>query len=234
MTDLVTFVMVVSNSMPHIQATISSLYQSTNYPFTLIIVESESTDGTQEYLDHLATIHNNIKIIHTKKEGTVKAFNVGIRATEKGSHVFLCHDDVYFFKWYMKDWLDICMNTLKNNPKMGLLIPMSGGGISGPDYVDGLFWAGTWSTLIRNEVIEKFGKEMFLDENFGKGFGDDIDMTYRTLKLGYTLCRLEFWIDHHRLSEHKYESNPDAEEIKKKNALYFRKKHDLIPVGVAQ
>ena len=127
----------------------------------------------------------------------------------------------------MRDWLQRCINILKNDPSIGILIPMNGGGTSGSDYIEGFIWAGSWSVLIRNDAIEKLGKEMFLDENFGKGFGDDIDMTYRINKFGYILGKTEFWIDHHRLSEHRYENNTDAEKIKKQNAEYFRKKYKL-------
>jgi len=225
--EKITFVLVAHNSMPHIQATINSLVESTRYPFKLIIVESESVDGTKEYVDYLSRISNDISVIHTKKEGTIRAFNIGIRNAEKDNHIFLCHDDTYFFKWYAKDWLHEFMNLLKNDSSVGIIMPLSGGGTSGPEYIDKFVWAGTWSTLIRKEAIEKLGKEMLFDENFGKGYGDDIDLSYRIVKEGFNILSTWFWIDHHRLTEHHNNDDILVEDVKKKNSEYFRKKHKL-------
>lgn len=221
--EKVTFVLTACNSMPHIRATIESLYKSTSYPFKLIIVESESTDGTKEYVDSLI---GDIKVIHTKREGTIKAINTGIKEADKDSHIFLCHDDIIFFSWYMRDWLVYFMNIIKDD-SIGIVIPVNGGGISGEDYIYGFSWAGTWSTLIRKEAVNKLGREKFLDENFGKGYGDDIDMTYRVVKEGYNVAKYPIWIDHHRLTEHKNNDDINIEEYKKRNSKYFKEKHKL-------
>jgi len=225
--EKVTFVLVSHNSMPHIKESISSLFGSTSHPFKLIIVDSESTDGTKEYIEQLASVYSNIKIIHTKREGTVKAINVGIRNADDDNHIFLFHDDVCFFKWYLRDWLAMFLNTIKHSPDVGILLPITGGGVSGPEYINDFFWAGTWSSLIRKEVVAKLGKEMFLDEAFGNGYGDDIDMSYRCVIEGYKIARVECWIDHHGLTSHSNNDNIMVEEIKKKNAAYFRKKHNI-------
>lgn len=222
--EKVTFILTACNSMPHIRATIESLYKSTEYPFKLIIVESESTDGTKEYLDSLI---GDIKVINTKRAGTIKAINIGIRESDKDSHIFLCHDDVYFFRWYMRDWLVYFMNILKDD-SIGIVTPLNGGGVSGEDYIHGFSWAGTWSTLIKNEVVNKLGREQFLDEKFGKGYGDDIDMTYRIYNEGYKLAKAYLWIDHHRLGEHRNDQTiEDIEKYKQRNSKYFKEKYNL-------
>lgn len=226
--EKVTFIIPVHNSMPHIQATIDSLFKSTKHPFKLLIVESESIDGTKEYVNYLAKTSENIKVIYTKKEGTIKAINAGIREADKDSHIFLCHDDVVFFKWYMRDWLKDFVQDFEKSSDIGIMTFFNSGGISGPEYLEGFRWIGTWAVLIRNTVVDKLNREMFLDENFGVGYGDDIDMTYRILEAGYTIGVANMWIDHHRYGEHKNnEVIKDVEKHIAKNAKYFRIKHNL-------
>lgn len=225
--EKVTFVLVTHNGLPHVQATVNSLFTSTNYPFKLIIVESESTDGTTEYVNYLEKSSPNVTVLHTKKEGTIKAFNAGIRASDADSYIFLCHDDVFFFRWYGRDWLRTFMSFFEYEDDIGIIIPVNGGGTSGDDYADGFNWAGTWSTLIKKDVVNLLGRDMFFDEEYGKGYGDDIDMSFRVVASGYRIIMTWFWIDHHRLTEHYNNDDIEVEEIKKRNSAYFKRKFGI-------
>lgn len=149
---LVSIILPVSNSMPHLKAMIDSLYNSTNFPFRLIIIESESKDGTKQYVDNLFEEKDNVEVYHTKKRGLVKAINYGIKKCD--TDVYLTQDDVIHFRLYGRDWL-FDMWKVSQNQKVGLVIPSNGGGISGEDYIKGFKWAGTWSLYIPRKTINK-------------------------------------------------------------------------------
>ena len=82
-------------------------------------------------------------------------------------------------------------------------------------------------TLMKNEVVNKLGRNNFLDEEYGKGYGDDIDLTYRMMNAGYKLVSAYSWIDHHRMTEHYNNDDIEVEELKKKNSKYFKKKFGI-------
>lgn len=70
---------------------------------------------------------------------------------------------------------------------------------------------------------EKF-KFQLLDEDFSPGPGDDISFSYRVVKAGLQIYVANFWVDHHRQTEN---FNDNIEDIKARNANYFRIKHGL-------
>ena len=224
MNNKVTICILTCNSMPHIVSTINSILENTHYPnYEILINDSESTDGTKKYLSLLEKLYQHIKVIHTKKEGFIKALNTNIKEVKEGD-ILLTHDDVLFPKLYMKCWL-IEMIKMSNLPNAGIITSMNGGGVSGSDYINGFPWVGTWCLFLLRETLNKVG---LFDENFGIGFGDDIDFTYRVIKGGLNIYRANFAVDHHRMTEHVNEISTEFEETtKKRNAEYFRKKHKL-------
>lgn len=219
----VTILMITHNSIPHIIYTIDSIINNTHYPCELLIVESESDDGTDKYCDWLTKHHNNIKVLHTKKEGVIKSFNTGLKHIKEGD-VLLTHDDVIFPKLYRKEFLAEFVKFKNIFKDVGLITSLNGGSISGPEYLKGLRWAGTWCTYIPRETLDKVG---IFDEGFHPGNGEDIDFSFRVQKIGLKIHNMYFSVDHHRFTEHTSDDSMDVEKIKKKNALYFRKKHNI-------
>jgi GT2 family glycosyltransferase len=206
------------NSGKYIQIAIDALINRTQYPFKLILIESESTDGTAEVCDFYADTNKDIIVYHTKKEGLVKAINYGIQMAED-LDVYLMQDDIIVPRLFERDWLAELVKASKEKD-CGIVVTLNAGGISGPDYINGLFWAGTWSTFIPRSTINKIG---LFDENFSPGCGDDIDYSYRIYKDGLRLYMTDFWVEHHRKTEHFNQS----EELKKEHAKLFRKKWKL-------
>jgi GT2 family glycosyltransferase len=203
-----------------LQAAIENILFHTQHPFILFLVESGSTDGTDKVCDHFARKYRNIVAFHTPKEGITKAINFGIK--QAGTRdVYLTQDDVILPGLYGRDWLTELVNISKTIKKIGLVTTIKAGGVSGPSYIDGFTWIGTWSMYIPRSTIDKVG---LLDENFSPGPGDDIDYTYRVVKAGLKLFIANFWVDHHRMTEN---FNDDVPEIKKRNSDYFRKKHNI-------
>jgi GT2 family glycosyltransferase len=214
----IAIVIPVHNSGPLLSICLDCILNRTQYPFKIILVESESTDGTAELCDTYAENNENIDVYHTPKEGLITAMNFGIDMAGD-LDVFLTQDDVIFPRLYGRDWLTELVKAQKDN-KAGLVTTIRGGGVSGPDYIEGMPWVGTWSMFIPRSTINLIGK---FDENFNPGCGDDIDYTYRVFLANLPVIEANFWVDHHRRSEHINEDK----KIIKEHAEYFRKKWKL-------
>jgi GT2 family glycosyltransferase len=229
----VTILLPTHNDMPYIVHTVDSIINNTFYPFKLLIIESESTDGTARYCDWLKINYSNtISVIHTKKEGMVKAVNIGLNAIKegvntgfsaiKGGDVFLTHADVIFPKLYARNWLFefVKLALIEDTGLVTSLFP-TGGGISGPDYINNFIWVGTWACYIPRRTLDKIG---IMDENYNPGMGDDIDYSWRVVNVGLQLRYTNFSIEHHRMKDYP---NERIEGLKEKHADYFRKKLNL-------
>lgn len=214
----VAIILPVYNVIDHIKPMILNLYNSTNFPFKLIIVDGFSDDGTEDYCSALSNsdvmLNRDIEFYQIPKKGLANAINYGI--SKAGNlDVYLTQADVIHFRLYGRDWLlEMYNNSKKRN--MGIVMGLGAGGISGPTFIEGLKWAGTWSTYIPRKTIKKVG---LFDENLGPG--DDIDYSYRVGKAGLKGIICDFWVQHHRLTDHA-----DADEEKKivRMGRYFKKK----------
>lgn len=220
----VAVVLTAYNSMPHIELAINSLLSSTNHPLKIIIIESESTDGTAERCDKYAKNDERIKVIHNKKEGVTKAVNDGIK--EAGDlDVFLTQCDVIFPKRHALDWLRDMVMVSKTYKNCGIVTCHGGGNISGPTYINGFPYTGTWAMFLPRKTINKIG---LFDEDF-QGPGDDIDYSYRLNLAGLHSYVINYWVDHHRMLE--YQKDEDKEDkfgpAYIKNAEFFKKKWGL-------
>jgi glycosyltransferase involved in cell wall biosynthesis len=214
----VAIIMPVHNSKQYLQIALDCIINRTKYPFKIILVESESTDGTDKVCEYYANEYDNIEVYHTKKQGIVKAINFGIDMAGD-LDVYITQDDVLHPRLYNRDWLEELVKA-KHYKDCGAVVSIQAGGVSGPDYLDGLPWAGTWSLFIPRKTINKIGK---FDEAFSPGCGDDIDYSYRIFQAGLQIYVANFWVDHHRTTEHF----ADREELKREHARYFRQKYKL-------
>ncbi len=209
------------NSMPYLKYAVESLFNSTEFPFKLILIESESTDETTEYCDELAK-KIDIEAYHIPKKGLTNAINFGI---EKAGDldVYLTQDDVIHFKLLGRDWLKEMYEGAKNQ-EIGQITTLGGWGVSGEEYLKGLRWVGTWSNYIPRRTINEVG---LFDENMGPG--DDIDYSYRIFKKNKQIVLMNYWVQHHRLTSH---GKVDDHMVIMKMANYFRNKHKLDQTNV--
>lgn len=97
---MTTIILPVHNGLDGTKRTVESLYNSTNTPFELLFVESESTDGTKEYIEELMKNKPNVRVIWGKKEGLPKAMNLGI--TNCTGDVIITQNDVDFHRYPWK------------------------------------------------------------------------------------------------------------------------------------
>lgn len=214
----------IHNDLESLQAMIESLMTSTNAYDEIILLESESTDGCAEFCEHLSQIYQKIRVIHTKKEGPLKAYNKLFDIAKTGKYdLFLTQTDVLFPKLYKKDWLSI-MRSIVQNEEVGAVTCINGGGISGPDYINGFEWLGGWATYFPYRTMEKIGG---YDENFIGGWGVDIDYSYKIQLAKLKIIKINFWVHHHMQNNREHDNSSKSEEEKQKAAKYFRRKYKL-------
>ncbi len=202
-------------NLQYLKITIKCLFDSTSFPFKLILVESESTDGTADYCDYLAKEKDNVEVYHRPRKGLPEAINF---AMEKAGDldVYITQDDVIHFRLLGRDWLSEMYETAKGK-NVGMVTTRGGYGKSGPDNVDGMNWVGTWNMYLSRKVINAVGK---FDEKMRAG--DDIDYSYRCFKNGLGFAVIEYWTQHHRFTEH---SPGDTSKVQKEMAKYWRNKY---------
>ncbi len=223
----------VHNGLESLKIAVESIINSTTYPFTMIFIESESTDGSAEYLDRLSmTTHipkvneNRFEVIHTKKEGPLKAYNMLFQiAKKRGCDLYLTQTDVKHFQLYKRDWL-FEMHEIAKKPEIGLIAPEGAWGkteICKPE-IDTFYWIGGWSCYIPNRIINEFGG---YDTGYEIGDKVDIDYSFMVFKKGYSLAKLDYYVQHHWMIDHEHENMTDINEIRKRTTEYFRRKHVL-------
>jgi len=201
-----------------------SLVSSTRAYDKIVIIESESTDGSRELCEQFKKTNPKLEVIHTPKEGPLKAYNRLFKlAKERKCDLFLTQTDVLFPVLYKRDWLGI-MKDIAKNETIGAITSINGGGVSGPTYIDGFEWLGGWCTYYPYRTIEKVGG---YDEDFPNGYGVDIEHTYRIYQSGLNILKLNYWVDHHMMNAREHDNHPDVEKHKKACQIYFRKKHKL-------
>ncbi len=203
------------NSMPYLKVTIKCLFESTKFPFHLILIESESTDGTAKFCDDLAKEKDNVEVYHIPKKGLPNAINFGIEKA-RDLDVYITQDDVIHYRLLGRDWLAEMHFLAKNDKKIGMVTSLGGYGISGPSYVEGMRWVGTWNLYLPRTTINTIGT---FDEKMGPG--DDLDYSYRCMKKDLGISIIDYWVQHHRLTDH---GAVDSEEVKKQMSDYFKNK----------
>lgn len=213
----VAIIIPTKDNIAQLKNAVNSILYHTSYTYRLIIIESESTDGTAEYTDELARRYSFIKVYHTKAEGSIKAVNFGILKTQD-EDIYLTQDDVIIdSKGY--NWLRI-MNLEAQKLEVGIVTTLGGIGVSGNTYYEGLRWVGTWSMYIPRTTINLIG---IFDPNFK--IGEDIDYAYRVKLAGLKISILPLHFEHHqkRATPHQDQS----ESIKREASIYFKQKHNL-------
>lgn len=216
----------VYNDLIQLKEVVESLYSSTSVPFELLIIESGSNDGAKEYCDLLPKLYPNrkIEIIHTEKEGALKAYNLAFKiALERQQDIYMTQTDAIHFK-FKQDWL---LELFKINifyKNVGCVVMNNSCGVCHGRYIEGMNWAGFWGIYIPWQTIQKVGS---FDEGYEIGDAVDIDWSYRLYLEGLHIIKSNYFNDHHHQTAHINEDRPDLEEIRKRNGEYFARKFNI-------
>ena len=202
----------------------NSFLYSTMTRDKIILLESESTDGSAEFCDELAKFYDFVEVIHTPKLGPLDAYNRLFQiAKDRKEDLFLTQTDVIFPRRHNADWLQEMKRISEQRVDAGLITCYGGGMYSGPDFIDGFFWVGAWCTYIPYRTIEKLGG---YDANIPLGWGVDIDYTYAVQQAGLRVYTIDYWVQHRPdyVNSHEHEKVDDIDKLKQDAFIYMKKK----------
>ena len=214
----------IYNDLEGLKYAFNSFLYSTMARDKILLLESESTDGSAEFCDELAKFYSFVEVIHTKKEGPLKAYNKLFQiAKERKEDLFLTQTDVIFPRKYDVDWLKEMQRISEEREDCGLVTCWGGGGHSGPEFISNFFWVGAWCTYIPYRTIEKLGG---YDENIPLGWGVDIDYSYAVQQAGLQVYTINYWVDHYPdyVKNHEHEKVKDADKLIQEAFMLMRKK----------
>lgn len=160
---------------------IDSIYANTTTPFEIIIVDNGSSDGTAEYLEAESKIRPNLKSYRQSVNfGYQKAVNSGLEKS-KGEFILLFNDDAWVQNREPdgRDWLQVYVDELRANPKLGLIGPH---GCESPALGQRILFF--WCVMFKRALYKEIGK---LDDATFKNYGGDDDYCERVRRAGYEI-----------------------------------------------
>lgn len=202
----------IYNALDYTKKCIESVYQNSDLPYNLILIDDSSTDeNINQFLKELKSNKkpNNLKelkIIQNEKNlGFVGTVNKGISISK--NHVILLNTDTEV----PKNWLSRMVAPILRNKDIASVTPFSNSATicSFPnfcednelpknlsvDQIDNIFMdygsdqpidlpTGVgFCMLLNRNVLNEIG--MFDEETFGKGYGEENDWCMRAYKAGY-------------------------------------------------
>jgi GT2 family glycosyltransferase/ubiquinone/menaquinone biosynthesis C-methylase UbiE len=100
---------------------VETLYKNTDYPFNLIVVDNQSTDGSADWLDFAAQSYPNMQVFCHEQlnKGYAEGINAGLKLS-KSKYVCLLNNDVIITQ---KNWLSELVKALEKSPDRGVVSP---------------------------------------------------------------------------------------------------------------
>lgn len=190
--------MVTYNRLDLTKQTLDNLFETTDHPFNLIIIDNNSTDGTSDYiLDYCSDKLSDGSFFkgfelkkNEKNEGIAVARNQALKLS-KDDWLSTIDNDVLL----PKGWLTSCINILQKNPKFGMLgVNMEN--VSYPIVKNGsLEWQekprgnlGTACTVFNRSLHKMLG---FFNTEYGLYGEEDADFGMRARVLGMRMGYLK-------------------------------------------
>ncbi len=209
--------------------------------FEVVIVDDNSTDGTQDTVKELRQIHNNIRYIKQLpgKKGPAAANNLGIK-NAAGDFIFFINDDVIPDMHMLEEHMKY-HNKYQNITVQGKVINTSSldelgkrhDGYSGGYGKLSFGYFTTWNCSIGKELLIKAG--MF-DEDFINLCWEDVELGLRLRKLGIRQKYNGKAFGYHYRSEFSMKQLGRVREKSinmGKNAMIYYKKHPNLEVKIS-
>ena len=116
---LVTVLIACCGQLEFTRVCVASLLRFTRQPYELVFFDSDSLDGTKEYLEGLACAAPvRVEIIQVSINGPKQAQRDGLRAV-KGDFLALLNNDVIV----TRGWLEKLIQLAMSNPNIGMVAP---------------------------------------------------------------------------------------------------------------
>lgn len=245
-TPRASIIIVTYNNLALNKLCLESILRNTEHlNYEVIVVDNNSSDGTQDFLRSLSAERSNIHVIlNQENHGFAKANNQGL-AISRGEHIVLLNNDTVV----TPGWLTRLIQHL-NDPQVGLVGPVTN--FVGNEAKVGADYE-TWSEMekfseerarrhesesadipmlamfcvgMRREVFQRVGP---LDEQFGIGMFEDDDYTIRVRAHGYrVVCAADVFIHHFgQASFKKLIESGDYDSLFEENRRRFEAKWNI-------
>ncbi len=244
-------IILTHNQLKYTRECIESILSNTSNNYELIVVENNSSDGTNKYLNKLQNKQNNIKVIlNNENKGFPKAVNQGI-SKAIGKNIVIANNDIVV----TNGWLDRMIEVAESEKEIGIVGPISNL-VSGVqldknakynsieemhEYAKSVSANNKFQveefprvaflcTLIKKEVIDKIGG---LDERFSPGNFEDDDFCLRAQLAGYkTMIAKDVFVHHYGSVSFKQDGESKYDERLKINEKIFIDKWGSNPEGI--
>ncbi|MBP8975132.1 MAG: tetratricopeptide repeat protein, partial [Bacteroidetes bacterium] len=236
-------IIITYNNLSYTQECLSSVLQYTDTPYELIVIDNNSSDGSQDWLREFAATHNSCQLIlNSENLGFPHGINQGLRQA-KGEYVVLLNNDTVV----TDGWLRNLIKVAQKNQKIGLVGPMTNS-ISGPQ-LDKTAWyvtlthmrqhAKRTSELYRDVIYEATRLRFFcvlitrkalevcggLDERFSPGNCEDDDYCLRAQLAGFSVViARNVFIHHYGSKSFTISGSRNYHDLIEKNKEKFRGK----------
>jgi len=177
-------ILLTFNNINNTKKCIDHLYKFTKN-FGLVILDNNSTDGTQEYLKELCDQHDNITFFFSKYNlGIIKGRNRAYKLSKDAEYIIFLDSDQYV----EEDWLESYLEMMKNYDVVGVEAWL----MRERDFYpvkkirsreEEFSYVGCGSLMIKRRVFEELGK---FDERFFMYF-EDPDFCWKAHEAGYKI-----------------------------------------------
>lgn len=188
MKDTVNLTIVTYNRLECTKRCLASIFEHTNHPFVLTLIDNNSEDGTQEYLmsllgNSLYAKHINRIVLLDNNMGISPAYNLGWVLSDTPYYMKI-DNDVQFLR---SDWLQSLVRVAEGHRDAAMIgFGKNSSGLRREDR-DELYYQGHIGgcTFIRRDVHDALG---FWNEDYGLYGEEDADFGLRARLAGY--CNL--------------------------------------------
>jgi|GEM_PF-1718817 len=235
------------NQLDFTKECVISIFEFTEEPFELIIIDNGSSDSTADYLTQLSKKHKNVKTIKNKSNlGYAAACNQGLKAA-RGEWIVLINNDVVV----TRGWLSRMIRTANEFEHAAVLGPLTNYVVGQQQIVDVPYSdieemheyaceiavknAGKtletnriigFCMLVKSELIRTIGG---FDLLFGVGNFEDDDLCLRTTIAGFkVIICLDVFV-HHYGSRTFAGERIDYSSLMEENWVKFKEKWGIEP-----
>lgn len=239
----ISIIILTYNQLNYTKMCIKSILEKTAYPnYEIIIVDNNSYDETPGYLGQIEKEYKQIKIIlNNENVGFAAGNNIGIKHST-GDYIVLLNNDTIV----TRGWLTNLIKHLEADKTLGMIGPVTNQtaneaqiNISYSQLKDMDTFAYKYTSTHMNLLYDNinvlimfcvmisrqvFNKVGYLDENYGMGFFEDDDYSYRLKKEGYNIACAEDVFIHHKGSASFKSMGYEQIKLMAKNKKIFEEK----------